>query len=210
MNQKTTVFAFDLHGVVFKRDYPQMVKILWKTPHKFKLFIALCNPLFWFDALKLLYNNGVAEQFIVSLAQQHQRLLPFVPLGITIANTQKPVPAVVNLLKKLKSNGYQLHIFSNIGALCLTDLQPHHSEIFALFSSITIPSQENGYIRKPSNQAFANFFTNSGATPHNVIFIDDSRSNIRAAQQHGITGIYFKSAQQLRTELVTRGLNPLH
>lgn len=210
MNQQTphnnTVFAFDLHGVIFQRDYARMAKILWKFPHKFKLCIALCNPLFWLDALKLAYNKGVAEQFIVSLARKHKRLLPFIPLGITIANTQRPVPQMVALLKELTARGYQLHIFSNIGALCLADLRPQHPDIFALFASVTIPTQENGYIRKPSEQAFNNFFANSGAAPHNIIFIDDSRSNIRAAQRYGIHGIYFRSPALVHDQLRVMGI----
>lgn len=206
MNPRTTVFAFDLHGVIFTRDYSQMFKILWKTPHKFKLLWALCSPSLWLDTIKLMYNKGVAEQFIIGLADKHTRLQPFVPLGITIANTQKPVIPVLRLLWKLKAKGYQLHVFSNIGSIVLADLQPRHPEVFALISSITVPSQENGYTRKPSEQSFQNFFANSKASAENIIFIDDSRSNTRAAQQYGIRGIYFKSPEQLSRDLLALGI----
>jgi FMN phosphatase YigB (HAD superfamily) len=202
------IIAFDLHGVIFKRDYRRMAQILWKFPNKSKLVLALCSPFFLFDAIKLWHNKGVAEQFIICLAQKHKRLLPFVPLGITIANTQKLVPETVALLRELHDHGYKLHIFSNIGSIIFADLIPQYPDVFALFTSATLPSQENEYTRKPYPHAFNNFFRNSGAigTSADVIFIDDSISNIWAAREHGIKTIYFRSAAKLRKQLIALGI----
>jgi FMN phosphatase YigB (HAD superfamily) len=45
-----------------------------------------------------------------------------------------------------------------------------------------------------------------GVAPKDTLFLDDNPKNVRAAEALGIHGIHFKSVDQLRQELASRGL----
>ena len=54
---------------------------------------------------------------------------------------------------------------------------------------------------KPRPQAFAKVLNALGLSPEEVVFIDDSELNVSGATQVGITGIVFRDADTLRSEL---------
>ncbi len=201
MDPNDTVIAVDLHGVLFKHNYKKMLLIFLASKKKLQLIRALLSPSLWIDTIKLIKRNGIAEQFLVGLADKHHRLRPFVPLGIAIANQQKPQLDVINILKELKKNGYKLYLFSNIGSIIFDDLHKKFPELMKLFESFTIPSKHEGYIRKPSTKAFQLYISQNGLENKKIILIDDNRKNTKAARQHGIHGIFFSSIKQLNKEL---------
>ena len=200
------IIAVDLHGVLFVARHKNMFRTFFKSKEKLKLFFALCSPFLWADVLKLMKKKAVAEEYLVGLAEKHHRLKKFVPLGIEIANQQDPNQEVIEVLKELKKNGCTLHLFSNIGGIIFEDLRKKYPVPMTLFESFSLASRENGYARKPHEKAFTTFLKTHN--PHNlpVILIDDKKKNIRGAQKHGITTIFFTSPKQLRTELVKLNL----
>ncbi|MCK5633058.1 HAD hydrolase-like protein [bacterium] len=206
MKSQNTVFAIDLHGVIFKHNYTKMFKTFFICKKKLQLLRALLSPSLWLDSIKLKKKKGIAEQYLVRLADKHHKLKPFVPLGITIANHQKPQHDFIALLHTLKKNGYKLYLFSNIGSVIFKDIQKKFPDIFSLFENFTIPSKEDNYIRKPTNKSFDRFIFTNNLKNKNIIFIDDKQKNIDAAQQHNINGIFFRSTKQLCTELKNVGI----
>jgi len=197
---QNTIIAFDLHDVIVKYDYRAIVKTFFKHDKKLKFFIALLNPFFWKDVIKLKLQKAVPEQFIIQLGKKYKRLTPYIPLGIKIANCQNPDPRMIELLKQLKNQGYTLHLFSNIGATILQDLKQKFPDIIAYFDNVTIPSQENGYTRKPYQHAFEHYLAKHVKKDEQVIFIDDKKRNIKMAEKVGIIGIRFCSPRQLKSE----------
>lgn len=59
---------------------------------------------------------------------------------------------------------------------------------------------------KPSPAAYAVALAVLGATPADVLFVDDSESNVDGARQMGVTTVHFTSAESLRAELAAIGL----
>ena len=59
---------------------------------------------------------------------------------------------------------------------------------------------------KPSPTAYAAALTVLGATPADVVFVDDSETNVHGARRMGITTIHFTSAESLHAELADAGL----
>jgi glucose-1-phosphatase len=59
---------------------------------------------------------------------------------------------------------------------------------------------------KPSPTAYAAALTVLGAAPADVLFVDDSKSNVDGARRMGIAAIRFTSAESLRSELAGAGL----
>lgn len=206
MKPKKTIIAVDLHGVLFKHNYKNMFKLFFKSKNKRKLIFALINPRLWIDVIKLMRKKAVAEEFFVGLAQKYHRLQPFLPLGITIANQQTVTPGMVEALVHLKKKGYELHLFSNIGSIVFEDLHKKYPNILALFDALKMPSQDNGYLRKPSKKAFEEYLKEHNPYGKKVIFIDDKKKNVEAATQHGIISILFHSMPQLKQELLLIGI----
>ena len=209
MNPQKTILAIDLHGVLFKHDYKRMFKAYWQSKHKLTLILALINPLLWINAIRLACQHAVAEQFLIGLADKHHRLKPFVPLGIHIANQQKPIKKVVTMLKDLKNKGYTLHLFSNIGSIVFEDIRKNFPDIFQLFDSFILPSRSNNYLRKPSPVAFTTYLRENNKKNKKVVLIDDKIKNIRQAKYHGIKGILFKSPEHLQHQLLAIGIKTL-
>jgi FMN phosphatase YigB (HAD superfamily) len=59
---------------------------------------------------------------------------------------------------------------------------------------------------KPSPAAYAAALTVLGAAPADVLFVDDSPSNVDGARRMGIAAVHFTSAESLRAELANAGL----
>jgi len=59
---------------------------------------------------------------------------------------------------------------------------------------------------KPSPAAYAAALAVLGAAPADVLFVDDSESNIDGARRMGIAAVHFTSAESLRSELTRAGL----
>lgn len=206
MKPQKTILAIDLHGVLFKHDYQRMLKAYWQSKHKLKLILALINPLLWIDAIHLMRERAVAEQFLVGLADKHHRLKPFVQLGIHIANQQKPIQKVVDMLKNLKNKGYTLHLFSNIGSIAFEDIQKKFPVIFQLFDSFILPSRSNNYLRKPNPTAFATYLRENNKENKQVILVDDKKKNVIQAKNHGMKSILFQSPEHLQQQLLAMNI----
>ncbi|HEX8758579.1 MAG TPA: HAD-IA family hydrolase [Pseudonocardiaceae bacterium] len=61
-------------------------------------------------------------------------------------------------------------------------------------------------VTKPSPAAYAAALAVLGAAPADVLFVDDSQSNIDGARRMGIATVHFTSAESLRWELARAGL----
>jgi len=59
---------------------------------------------------------------------------------------------------------------------------------------------------KPSPTAYAAALTVLGAAPADVLFVDDSPSNVDGARRMGIAAVHFTSAEALRSELANADL----
>ncbi|MFC1841900.1 HAD hydrolase-like protein [Candidatus Dependentiae bacterium] len=203
---QNTIVTFDLHDVIVNYDYWEIAKTIFKHKKKLKLFIALLNPFVWWSIIKLMYKNAVAEQYIFEIGQKHKSLEPYIPLGVAVANCQTINPNMVQLIKKLKDKGYALHLYSNVGTKIFTEFTKKFPGIFDHFDKIILPSEENGYLRKPHHQSFINYLKNNQNDRRQIIFIDDKKRNIKKAAQYGIIGIQFKCYCQLVKRLKKMGI----
>jgi len=203
---QNTILTFDLHDVIVNYDYGKIIKTFFKSNRKLKLLFAMLNPFVWKDIITLKWHGAVAEEYIVGLGEKYPSLKPYVPLGIRLANCQRPNPAMINFIKELKNKGYTIHLFSNIGAEIFEHFKTKFPAIIAQFDAISIPSKQNGYLKKPYHDAFINFLETYKNDNRQIIFIDDKMRNIQKAASYGIIGIHFKNPGQLKKYLADLGL----
>jgi len=192
------VIVFDLHDVLFKRSYLRMALRLLCLPNKLKLCAILGNPRFIIQALLLLRTYSPGEGLLRILAEQYNGLQPYVEQIIDVTLELTPNILMLSLVKKLLEAGYPIYLFSNIGESGykkLLTLYPWFSELFA-GTHISCPT--NGWINKPRKKAYTSFIGSFQLNPEKIIFIDDKKHNIKAAEHIGMTGITYRSPEQVK------------
>jgi putative hydrolase of the HAD superfamily len=121
------------------------------------------------------------------------------PLIINLFNAFKPIDPTVELLKELKTKGYELHIVSNIGQRRLGFLKNRYPAIIALFDKTKIPYGDiHHLVKKPNLEYFIGYLKDYNPQRKLVLFVDDKKQNIEAAASVGIVGIKFTSVDKLR------------
>jgi len=110
---------------------------------------------------------------------------------------------VIEIIKNLKKH-YKIGLFSNhIGELVRKILYKH--QITDLFDEILISSEHRK--KKPDPKFFKILLIVMGVKKDDIIFIDDSSTNVQAAISLGIKAIFYKNPQQLIIDLNELGIS---
>ena len=114
-----------------------------------------------------------------------------------------PIQGSVEILRALKQQGRTLYGLSNWAAETFQRIQPNYP-FLELLETIVL-SGEVGLI-KPDPRIFQLLLERTGRRAGDCLLIDDAPANIAAAAALGFQTIRFESPEQLRQELVRRGL----
>lgn len=200
---ESTVIAFDLHNVVFKkrttRIFLSCIKLIPKGTWRYTL-----NPFLWLSAYRVSLQTKVAEDVFQRLAEQYPGLVPYRNDFIMLTNTQRPIDAVVDVLHSLKERGYKLFVLSNIGRETYEQLSTLFPEIHCYFDGAFTATAENKYVHKPHldfYEQFKQYLQNQGHGDKQILFIDDLKKNIVAAAKCNIGGVHYRSSGRLRSQL---------
>jgi len=109
----------------------------------------------------------------------------------------------ITILSSLREQGYTLAVLSNWSS-------ETHARVYRQFEFLhwfdeVVISAQVGLI-KPDPAIFDLLLGRLGRQAGECIFIDDTLTNVQAAQAHGLQAIHFASPEQLRTELAERGV----
>lgn len=195
-----TIIVFDIHGVLFSTDYRKVLHLLW-TPQTCLIFLHLCNPTALWAMIKLWYKGAVDEEYLVYFTSRYQRLRGCKELLFAVANAQRPIQPMVDLVHDLKKQGYTLHILSNIGELMFDELTQRFPALFDQFDAYKVANQAEAYLAKPNIRMYQTYLQQHNPDNKQIIFIDDKVKNIKAAQQAGMTSLRFTTAQALAQQL---------
>jgi 2-haloacid dehalogenase len=113
------------------------------------------------------------------------------------------IEQTVEILAELKRGGREIYALSNWSA----ETFPHALKRFEFLGwfDFTVISGEIG-LAKPSREVFEFLLEKTGRRAGEVTFIDDSQVNVAAAREFGFDVIHFRSPEQLRDELTSRGI----
>jgi putative hydrolase of the HAD superfamily len=111
---------------------------------------------------------------------------------------------LVEYVEQLKKKKYQIHMLTDtIDLSRKTDLVV--KEIDGHFQNV-FKSYEEG-IKKPDKNAFINMLKKINAEPKECVFVDDYESNVRAADELGITAVQFTTTEKLKESFEKLGIN---
>ncbi len=114
-----------------------------------------------------------------------------------------PIQPTVDILYSLKQADYLLYGLSNWSAE-KHRLVRHRYQFFDWFDAIVISGQVK--LVKPDPRIFYVLLEKIGHEAKACLFIDDTEVNIKVASRLGFKTIRFESPEQLKNELIHRGL----
>ena len=116
-----------------------------------------------------------------------------------------PIDGTVDVLAELKARGVPIYAITNWSAETFPP-QRQRFPFLSWFNGIVVSGFEG--VIKPDPRIFSILCERHGVAPESAVFIDDVAANAAAASALGIHGIHFRSADQLRHELVAVGMLP--
>ncbi len=197
-----SVIVFDLHGVVFAPHYRKILRLCLQHPyHTWLLVIHSFHPYILRDIYRLWRKDTTPEGYVMHMAHHYPKLTACLPFLTAVANAQLPITPTVELIQHLKKQGYTLHVLSNIGQHFFNDLAQDNRELFSYFDVIKVATLHEDYVGKPNVHMFYSYLDQHKLHGKKIVFIDNKRHNIAAAQSVGMIGILYKNTPKLHQEL---------
>jgi putative hydrolase of the HAD superfamily len=115
-----------------------------------------------------------------------------------------PNPTMIEWTQTLKNRGLRLGILSNMGDNVHSLMQTKYDWLDR-FDALVWSYQHR--IVKPDPEIYHLLLSKLGTAPEETLFLDDRQENIEGARRVGIQAIQFTTADQLRQDLISAGLD---
>jgi len=109
-----------------------------------------------------------------------------------------PIESSVNMLKRLKQNGYKIYYLSNFHLAAFEHVTKKH-DFFENFDGGVVSYKEK--FLKPEKEIYEMIIDRYDLEPCETIFIDDMKENVDAAVKSGLKGIILKNPKDIKDEL---------
>jgi putative hydrolase of the HAD superfamily len=194
--------VFDLGGVVVRWEPEAIIAGVFSDPDTRAR--AKAGVFEHADWLELDRGTLGREEAITRAAQRTgistdavKRLLHAVPPSLVV------FPDTVELLYRLKRNGYPLYCLSNMHLASIEYLESQHS-FWEVFAGRVISCRLQ--LCKPERGIYEHLLKTYALEARQTVFIDDVQKNLDAAASIGIRTIRFENAAQCERELARLGV----
>ena len=116
----------------------------------------------------------------------------------------RPIEEAVEILTKLKKNGYNIYYLSNFHELAFKEVTTKNN-FFELFDGGVVSYAEK--LIKPEEEIYKLILKRYNLNPKETIFIDDTKSNVDGASKLGIKAIFLDNPKKLRENLISLKVN---
>lgn len=166
----------------------------------------LAKSIFQSDTWMALNKGAISES---EAKAQYQQALDWSDLECErffyyVKQTQILLFGSVELLKRVKSAGYNVYALTDNVHEIVAHLKSHYS-FWPLFDGATV-SADLGLL-KPQPEIYQSLLTQHKLQASETVFIDDMPYNVAGAKEQGISAIQFENSQQCETELKSLGLS---
>jgi FMN phosphatase YigB (HAD superfamily) len=109
-------------------------------------------------------------------------------------------------VRECLANNLAIGIISNLDSVTLSIVREKMPHLFTLFPEhhITLPHMAG--VAKPSREIYEHALQKMNVEPMHCFFIDDSKVNVIAAQEYGMTAVHHTDWKATREELIICGL----
>ena len=115
-----------------------------------------------------------------------------------------PIESSVEVLKKLKQNGYKVYYLSNFHLAAFEYVTKKH-DFFGIFDGGVVSYKEK--LLKPEKEIYEKIVDKYDLEPSQTVFIDDMKENVKAAIRSGLKVILLKNPKDLKIELEKLNVN---
>jgi FMN phosphatase YigB (HAD superfamily) len=213
----STIFVFDINDVIIKADFNKIWNIINKqilSKYKLKLGSAFIRPYLYYIVFTEISKGGVPEQILNRIATTYPQFTDITYHGLELANAQSQVPGMFELIEKLKKEGHDLLLLSNVGedrflnkdsSIGMLNKEFPIFNNFDLTASLLTTKNDN-YLKKPKTAFYEKFLDKfikkyGKDRIKDIIFIDDRMKNVIAARSAGIPSVWFVSSDDLKEKL---------
>lgn len=161
------------------------------------------------EILPLMSNQWLRQLFqgLITEDQYLQELLASVPWSVSPAkikealraNFHTTIPGMDAMLPRRLADRYTLVLLSDHAREWVEYLRPVHQSLLSQFSHVLFSFDPRLRGTKKEAATFHKVLQIVDCQPSECLFIDDSKRNINTAQEVGIPGVLFTSAQRLIT-----------
>ena len=193
---------FDFGNVLVDWDPRYLYRQFFPDDHAIERFLLEINFQEW--NLRQDCGRPFAEA-VEELCQQHPHYCDLIRAYDTRWEESLigPIWPSVDILRQLKQQGYALYGLSNWSAEKFSLVRSKY-DFFGWFKAIVLSGEVK--LVKPDPRIFHLMLEKIGRPAAECLLIDDSLKNIDAAQQLGFQTIHFRSAEQLGSDLVKKGI----
>lgn len=193
---------FDLGGVLIDWNPRHLYKKIFGSPEEMEWFLTnICTPQ-WNT------QQDAGRPFAKGLAVAKEKYPKYAAQIDDYFNRWDemlggPIKASVAVLKELKEKGYRLYALTNWSAETFPIARAKY-DFLNLFDGIVVSGEER--LVKPDPAIYARLLKRYQLRSCNCVFIDDNAANVSEAAHLGFDAICFNGEENLRTELLRRGL----
>jgi 2-haloacid dehalogenase len=202
MKSPIKAIIFDFGGVLLDWDPRYLYKHYFSGDEAMESFLAEINFFDW-NARQdkgRTFATGIAE---LSALFPHYNNLIQTYYDRWEDSISGPISGTVEILQKLKQQGYPLYGLSNWSSETFPRATQKYP-FFQLFDNIILSGDVK--LLKPDPAIFNLLLNKIGFSAPECLLIDDSQPNIDTAKELGFVTIHFISSEQLRTELQSLNL----
>jgi FMN phosphatase YigB (HAD superfamily) len=196
---KKPIFLWDLHEVVFRKSWKEMLRVILTFAGKRKLVQHVPKGVLRLYKQKTQKKKSISIVDILYFAQteKNKTLVDFL---FQLCCAYRPIPQTVLLIKTLKEKGFVQHIGSNIARPIYQQFKDLYPDIFSLFdyAHVVDVTDYDQVIQKPDPLFFESYLQQCSLNAKEVIFIDNKKKNVQVAEHVGLNGIHFKCPGQLK------------
>ena len=164
------------------------------------------EPLYWANRVALdegkLTGIGYWQKFLTEAGLPLEPAEELSRWDARLWTAQNPV--MVDWQVAVKKRGFLTAILSNISDNVVENIKREFDWIHRF--DVLVWSYQLGIV-KPDPAIYRYTLGKLGTQPEETLFIDDKRPNVEAARALGIQAIEYSSVEQLREELIARGLD---
>lgn len=200
---KVDTIVFDLGGVLIDWNPRYLYRKIFKTEEEITWFMENICTSEWNDQQDAGRSFELATQELVALHPEHEA-----PIRAWYDRWQEsiggPIQGTVQLLDAIRAKKkYKLYALTNWSAETFPWALDNF-EFLHWFEGIVVSGREK--TRKPFADIYDILIKRHIIEPRHALFIDDNIKNIHGAQSAGLQTIRFESPEQLRAELMAKGV----
>jgi HAD superfamily hydrolase (TIGR01509 family) len=196
--------VFDIGNVLLRWDPRNLYRKVFDDEERMERFLATAL------AMDFVSHTDVAEDFAGALEARAKDFPEFAKeLRMFhkrwIETLGGPIEENVALLRRLRAAGKRVYALSNFAHETFALAERNH-DFLGEFDDRVISGHVG--VVKPEPRIYQILFERVGRPASELLFIDDSAANVRAAEALGMPAIHFTPGVDLERELVARGAPP--